>query len=203
MRARRAAGGDGGLDPGRCAALWIDVIGRFEFDGGRALAAQLAAAVPRFERLREALAAARVPLLFVNDNLGRWNEEFSTLVRRCQAAEGDAGLVARRLAPAPRDFFVLKPRHSGFYHTALPLLLEHLGVRELIVCGVATDICVAFTANDAHLRGYRIWLPEECAAAETRERHRGALRALRRTGVATPVRLAELCARLSASSSSS
>jgi hypothetical protein len=53
--------------------------------------------------------------------------------------------------------FVFKPKHSGFYSTTLDLLLQvlqALGVHILILTGIAGNICVLFTANDAYIRGY-------------------------------------------------
>src|SRR4029450_1036623 len=79
--------------------------------------------------------------------------------------------------PAPReaDYFVIKPMHSGFYATNLPVLLPKLGASRVILTGVATDICVLFTAADAHMRDYEIWTPGDCVAAVSRERSGWAL----------------------------
>jgi nicotinamidase-related amidase len=60
---------------------------------------------------------------------------------------------------------VLKPKHSGFFSTTLELLLEHLQARTLILCGLLTDVCVLFTAQDAYMRGYRILVPADCVVA--------------------------------------
>jgi len=56
-----------------------------------------------------------------------------------------------------------------------------LQATRLILCGLTTDSCVLFTANDACLRGYEIFVPENCSAAVTRSRHSGALGQMRRT----------------------
>ena len=69
------------------------------------------------------------------------------------------------LAPDKDDYFVLKPKHSGFYSTTLEILLKHLQSKTLILTGVATDICVLFTANDAYLRDYQLVVPSDCVAA--------------------------------------
>ena len=73
--------------------------------------------------------------------------------------------IAKLLKPDEEDYFVLKPKHSGFYSTTLEILLEHLGAKTLILTGVATDICVLFTANDAYLRDYKLVIPSDCVAA--------------------------------------
>ena len=95
--------------------------------------------------------------------------------------------MAREMAPEPTDYTVLKPRHSGFHATPLELLLEHLGVRRLVLAGFATDACVSFTANDAHVRGYRVVVPSDTVAAATPARSRRALAQLRDVlGATTP-----------------
>jgi len=48
-------------------------------------------------------------------------------------------------------------------------------VSRLILAGLATDICILFTAADAHMRDYALWVPEDAVAALSDERHRAAL----------------------------
>ncbi len=62
-----------------------------------------------------------------------------------------------------------------FYLTPLELLLDRLGKKTLILTGMATNICVFFTANDAHMRGYRVIAPSDCSAAESVVDHRSTL----------------------------
>ncbi len=57
--------------------------------------------------------------------------------------------------------------HSAFYGTTLDILLKNLGVNTLVITGVATNICILFTANDAYMRDYRLWIPNDCVAANT------------------------------------
>ena len=57
-------------------------------------------------------------------------------------------------------------KHSAFYLTSLDALLQSLGVERLILCGYAGDICVLFTANDAHVREYGLFVPRDCIASE-------------------------------------
>ena len=73
--------------------------------------------------------------------------------------------IVRLLQPEPADYFVLKPKHSGFYSTTLDVLLDYLQVRTLILTGVTGDICVLFTANDAYMRDYHLVIPSDCVAS--------------------------------------
>jgi nicotinamidase-related amidase len=54
-------------------------------------------------------------------------------------------------------------------------------VSRLILTGVATDICVLFTAADAHMRDYSLWVPRDCVMSGSHVRNNGALRILRDT----------------------
>ena len=79
--------------------------------------------------------------------------------------EGPPGEIARLLYPQAEDLTLLKPRHSAFFASPLELLLKEMGARELVICGLATDICVQLTAMDAFLREYAAWVPAATAAS--------------------------------------
>jgi len=120
---------------------------------------------PRLAALKVRCRRAGIPTVYVNDNFGHWQSDLRRLIHHC-AHDGVRGEpVAAALAPDESDYFVLKPKHSGFYATPLALLLEHLSVRTLILAGVAGDNWVLFTAHDAYLRDYRLFVPRDCVAS--------------------------------------
>lgn len=162
---------------GGVALLIIDLLNRFDFEGGGLLKANAKKIVEPIQALRVSMDAADAPVIYVNDNFGEWHSEKSKLVER--AAECTPDLI-RELAPREKDYFVIKPQLSGFYSTNLPLLLPKLGVSRLVLAGVATDICVLFTAADAHMRDYALWVPGDAVAAESDERGAWALDIMRR-----------------------
>ena len=86
----------------------------------------------------------------------------------------------RLLIPAEDDYFVLKPKHSGFYASSLDVLLKNLGAKKLIITGFAADICVLFTANDAYMRDFEVIVPADCTAAETTDAKRRACAEMKR-----------------------
>lgn len=91
--------------------------------------------------------------------------------------EGTPGVeIVPDLAPRPGDFVIVKRRYSAFFATDLDLLLRGLEVDTLILTGVATDVCVRATAQDAQQLNYRVIVPEECVAGTSMEQHRAALR---------------------------
>ena len=159
---------------GNAAILAIDLLNTFDFGGGEALRERVRAMAGPIEALRRQAAAADVPVIFVNDNYGRWHDEPSELIDFV-IREGKGGELAEQLKPGPGDYFVIKPESSGFYATTLPALLPRLGVSRLVLIGVASDICVLFTAADAHMREYDLWVPSDAVGAEHAERGRWAL----------------------------
>jgi len=121
-----------------------------------------------------------IPVVYVNDNFGRWRLDFSAIVRRCTSRNRRGRSLAQRLIPEPDDYFVLKPKHSGFYGSSLPVLLDHLGARRLILTGLTTPQCVLSTAGDAYMRNFELVVPRDCVAAADARQHRHALALMRR-----------------------
>lgn len=163
------------------ALLLVDVINDFDFPEGDALVERARSAVSRIEALAARARRAKVPVIYVNDNFGHWRSDFRTTVARCSEASRPGAELVRRLTPEASDYFVLKPMHSGFFHTPLELLLDELESQVLIVCGFATNSCVAFTAYDAHMRGFQLVVPRDTCAANTDELSRDALVQLENT----------------------
>ena len=88
--------------------------------------------------------------------------------------------VVELLRPDEDDYFVLKPKHSGFFSTALDTLLEYLGTKAVILAGIAANNCVLFTANDAYMRDLDLAVPSDCVASITEEETRYALDQMRK-----------------------
>jgi nicotinamidase-related amidase len=160
-------------DSSPVVVLLLDVINHFEHEDGVALLESATAAAPHIEALNERARAARVPVVYANDNWGRWRSNLLELLEYARGTPG--GAIVERLAPRADDYFVLKPAHSGFYETTLTVLLEHLHARTLVLAGWTTDICVLFTAIDAYMRGYRLILASDAVAAVRPEHTRDAL----------------------------
>ena len=163
------------------ALLLIDVINDCEFDGGEALVAHARATVEPIAALTKRCREAGIPVVYVNDNFGAWDQTFDQLVERCCTEEVRGRELAEALRPEEGDHFILKPKHSAFYLTSLDALLQSLGAERLIICGYAGDICVLFTANDAHMREYALVVPRDCIASESEEVNECALDMMERT----------------------
>jgi nicotinamidase-related amidase len=164
------------------ALMLIDVVNSFDFKGSSNIVKAAERAAPRIERLAEPARSNLVPVIYVNDNFGQWRSDFRSTVHSCSQPDRPGWRVVRRLRPHDGDHFVLKPQHSAFYCTVLELLLEDLGTRTLVMTGFATNFCVLFTANDAHMRGFRLVVPADCTASNTRALTRDALRHIESLG---------------------
>ncbi len=170
------------------ALLLTDVTNGFAFPGSRGLVRAATDVASNIEALARRARAAKVPVIYVNDNFGRWRSDFRATFSACAATDQPGHRVTLRLRPHEGDYFVLKPRHSGFYSTVLDMLLADIGVDTLVLTGFATNLCVALTAYDAHVRGYRVLVPSDCTASNRRELTRATLRQLAeniRAGVAS------------------
>lgn len=160
---------------GATALLIIDMINRLDFRGGETMRPAAEAAGEAVLRLRDEADATGVPVIYLNDNHGDWRDGRRRIVARVRDDTCHGTALAERLAPRDRDYFVVKPQFSGFYATTLPAVLPRLGVSRLVLTGIAADICVLFTAADAHMREYDLWIPGDTVASEDAQRTRWAL----------------------------
>ena len=149
------------------ALLLIDVVNPFDFPGAEALHTNAVPAAHAIAGLAERARDAGVPTIYVNDNFDKWHLGFPELLDLIRREHPRGRVLIDLLAPEPRrDHYILKPMHSGFFGTGLEVLLARLGARTLVLTGIAADICVLFTANDAYMRGFKVMVPADCTASE-------------------------------------
>jgi nicotinamidase-related amidase len=166
-----------GAAPDKCpvALLLIDWINDLEFDGGDRLLPQALRAAQAVAAMRRRAKQAGVPVIYCNDNFGKWRSDFRSLLEHVRQDDVRGRPIAELLAPDEDDYFVLKPKHSGFHSTSLDVLLAHLGATTLILTGIAGNFCVLFTAHDAYMRDFRLVVPCDCLASEEAADDRHAL----------------------------
>jgi nicotinamidase-related amidase len=155
------------------ALLLIDVLTTFQFPDGDAILQSALRMRDALVKLKTRARQARIPVLYVNDNFGDWRSEKEVLMGRCLEAKG--AQFIRPLLPDSEDYFVLKPMHSAFYMTPLEVLLQHLQVETLILTGLTSNSCITITAHDANMRGFDIYIPQDCSCARSAEEHTQAL----------------------------
>lgn len=162
------------------ALIIVDVINDLEFEGGEALLQNVLPMAERLAALAERAREAGIAVIYVNDNFGKWRSDFRALLDHCRNENVRGRQLAEILAPKNSDYFVLKPKHSGFFSTTLDTLMEYLHVETIVIGGLTTDRCVLFTASDAHMRDLHIFVPEDCCAADSEEHHRDAITMIQR-----------------------
>lgn len=162
------------------ALLVIDMINDLEFEGGECLLPHAKRAASRIAALKRRARASWIPVVYANDNFGRWRSDFREAVRHCLEDDVRGQPLAELLRPEPEDYFVLKPKHSAFYATTLATLLQYLGARRLILTGINGDNCVLMTAIDAYVRDFELHVPADCTASIVRRHNTDALAYMKR-----------------------
>lgn len=160
---------------GQTALLIIDMISCWDFPDAEKLLAGTLEITPAVAALKARCRDADVPVIYGNDNHGRWRSDFATLVRQSRECGGEGARITTALAPDPDDYFVLKPKHSAFFSTPLELLLRDLGVRRVLLAGVASDQCVLVTAAEARMRDLDVVVPRDCVASQSAKRNAAAI----------------------------
>lgn len=86
--------------------------------------------------------------------------------------------IYAELAPIEGEFVIAKRRYSCFFGTDLEILLRGLKVDTLVLIGTLTNVCVHYTAADAHQKDYHFHVIEDCCAGSDWEAHWAALTAM-------------------------
>ena len=170
-----------GRAPGGVGVLIIDMINSMAFEGAEHIRPSADEAAEVVLKIRREADRLGVPAIYVNDNYGQWHSDKSKLVAALSKESCPGWRMVKRIAPRDDDYFIIKPQASAFYATNLPVLLAKLGVSRLVLTGIAADICVLFTAADAHMRDYKLWIPQDAVASEERQRKQWALDIMRKS----------------------
>ena len=187
-----------GLQPrddrrGRAALIALDLISDFAFPDGARVRRALEARAPAIQQLLERARSHRIPVIYANDNLGRWRSDSASLIARCIEPVRAGATLVRSLLPADTDSIILKPRHSAFFGTPLVPLIDDLDVDTLILLGVSAESCVWMTACDAHTRGLGLVVPIDTMAGASARALRATANSLHQVlGARTPARAASL-----------
>lgn len=178
------------FEPARSALLIVDMLNDLQFEGGEALLEQAMPVATAIGHLRDWYHARDLPVIYANDNFGRWHDDLSRIVEHCRRVGSRGARLSDGLLPGVEDYFVLKPRHSAFYETPLSTLLEKLQIDALALVGIAGDDCVLRTAMDAQMRQFPLWVPADGIASQTTLRNQRALACMQEVAKADITRIA-------------
>lgn len=167
-------------DSSPVALLIIDMLNDLEFPGGDALLEPAMRIAETIAALKKRAKTAGIPVVYVNDNFGKWRSEVRDLIDHCLHDGVRGQRLVEQLKPDPDDYVVLKPKNSAFYATTLDALLTYLQAKRVILTGISTDSCVLFTANDAYMRDFSLHIPEDSVASVSEEHTASALDYMRR-----------------------
>ncbi|MEA2206180.1 MAG: hypothetical protein QOE77_2956 [Blastocatellia bacterium] len=167
-------------DKSAVALLLIDVINDMEFEGGAQLLEHALPMADNIAALKKRAQKHAIPVVYINDNFGKWQSDFKKTLEHVLQDGCRGKPVAEKLQPAKDDYFVLKPKHSGFFSTTLEILLEYLEVKTLILTGIAGNNCVLFTANDAYMRDFHLVVPADCVVSIEVEENEYALKQIQK-----------------------
>ncbi|MED4207547.1 isochorismatase family cysteine hydrolase [Neobacillus mesonae] len=157
----------------KTALIIIDMINNFDFPGGSVLAQKARIISQSINRLKDQFNQVKLPVIFINDHYNLWQADYQKIIQYCSNRYSDP--IMNQLLPGEDDYFLIKPKHSAFYGTALNTLLHQLKVDTLVLTGIAGNICVLFTANDAYMREFELLVPSDCLASVSEDDNQYAL----------------------------
>lgn len=167
-------------DSSPVALLIVDMINDLEFPEGPDFLEPSLAAADRIAALKRRAKEVGIPVVYVNDNFGKWRSSFDELLHHCLTDDVRGKPIAELLKPEADEYIVLKPKHSVFFSTTLETLLTYLKTQTLILTGIAADVCIQFSAIDAYMRDLKLVVPADCIASGSAENTQQALTYMQR-----------------------
>lgn len=145
------------------ALIVIDMIHTYDHEDAELLVPSARQVVPVLAELIGRARAARVPVVYANDNFGLWRSHHGELLKT--ALSGPHAELIEPIRPDDESLFVVKARHSIFYETPLSYLLWRLGAGHVVLSGQVTEQCVLYSALDAHIRHLEVTVPRDAVAS--------------------------------------
>jgi nicotinamidase-related amidase len=162
------------LDPAAAALLVIDMQNFFLDPASPTFTCGGLAVLPNVKKLIAAFRRQGRPVIYTRhvhhpDGLdvgimGWWWE--GRCLEGTPESEIDVGI-----APLPGEKVIIKHRYSAFYNTDLETVLRCLGVEDLVLCGIMTNLCCESTARDAYYRDHRVFFPADATGSVSEEMH--------------------------------
>lgn len=166
------------LDIKKAALLVVDMQQYFASPGGGAYMAQAGVLTPRIKELSDYFREKGCPVIFTRhghdaegEDAGLLLEWWSDYIKR----DTPHWELVDGIGYREGDLVIDKTRYDAFYDTALEGVLRDDNIRDIVICGVMTNLCVETTARSAFIRGFRPFVPGDAVATSTLDFHRAAL----------------------------
>jgi len=179
-------------DPKNAALIVVDVQNDFVSPEGSAgkrgedVSAAMAIMSPLLRLIEEGRRVG-LTIVYIRTTHSEWTDTPSWIYRTSQKGglstcrEGTWGAeFYDGIAPLPTERVVIKHRYSAFINTDLNTVLKARNIQSVLVCGVATNVCVETTARDAYMFDYYVTMLDDCSAAYEAKLHLGTLDNMRR-----------------------
>jgi ureidoacrylate peracid hydrolase len=179
-------------DPRYAALIVVDVQNDFVSPEGSAgkrgddVGAAIAM-IPNLTRLIDQARKVGLTIVYIRTTHSEWTDTASWIYRTSQKSglstcrEGTWGAeFYDGIGPLPSERVVIKHRYSAFINTDLNTVLKARGIQSILVCGVATNVCVETTARDGYMYDYYVTMIDDCSAAYDAKLHMGTLENIRR-----------------------
>jgi ureidoacrylate peracid hydrolase len=179
-------------DPRYAALIVVDVQNDFVSPEGSAgkRGDDVGAAMAMIPNLTGLIGQARkvgLTVVYIRTTHSDWTDTPSWIYRTSQKSglstcrEGTWGAeFYDGIAPLPSERVVIKHRYSAFINTDLNTVLKARGIQSILVCGVATNVCVETTARDGYMYDYYVTMIDDCSAAYDAKLHLSTLENIRR-----------------------
>ena len=179
-------------DPNYAALVVVDVQNDFVSPEGSASkrgedVGAAMAMVPNLLRFIDQARRVGLTTVYIRTTHSEWTDTPSWIYRTSQKGglstcrEGTWGAeLYAGISPLPTERVVIKHRYSAFINTDLNTVLKARNIQSVLVCGVATNVCVETTARDAYMYDYYVTMIDDCSAAYETKLHLGTLENMRR-----------------------
>ena len=179
-------------DPKYAALIVVDVQNDFVSPQGSAAkrgedVSAAMAMVPNLRRLIDEARRVGLTIVYIRTTHSEWTDTPSWVYRTSQKGglstcrEGTWGAeLYEGISPSPSERVVIKHRYSAFINTDLNTVLKARNIQSVLVCGVATNVCVETTARDGYMYDYYVTMIDDCSAAYEAKLHLGTLENIRR-----------------------
>lgn len=155
--------------------LVVDMLKGFLEPGHNLYHADSRRIIPNVRQLVEQEKAAGSEILFLADNHDPDDLEFQVFPVHCVVGTKETEVIPELAEHVTVANLIPKKRYSGFFNTGLADRLALLAPEKLLVCGVATNVCVMHTISDARNRDYAVEVYSDCVSGPDPEVHRWAL----------------------------